>query len=177
MGITARTVLHGIDESGLSSKKPANPNHASLFWQEDVLHHEVYDQGLGKWLPVEFLRFKYDVSGGDSGATGTKTLTALPAGIIILDGIIDVITTFTSANDSATIALKAKSTGDLVSAIAISDSSNPWDAGLHAIVPDGTVTNAIKIATDGNIVLTVGTQAVTAGKLYGFLRFVRSLTT
>src|SRR5678809_1100409 len=72
-----------------------------------------------------------------SATTGERTIAAhglgvyLPTKAIIINAWVDVVTTFTSATDAATIALKVEGTGDLTAAIAISDASNVWDAGVH----------------------------------------------
>ncbi len=58
-----------------------------------------------------------------------------------------------------------------MAAIAINDVSNPWDAGLQAIIPDGTDTNAIKLTDDREIAITVAVQALTAGKFHVLLRY------
>ena len=56
----------------------------------------------------------------------------LPAKAVITRAWIDVVETFASAGaDAGTIALHAQSAGDIVAAIAISDSSNVWDAGIR----------------------------------------------
>lgn len=134
----------------------------------------------------------YDVSGGDSGTVAAHGLGIyLPTKAIVTKAWVDVVTTFTDgASDTATIALKIEGTGDLVAAIAISDSTNPWDAGLH----DTKVNN---FALDGNsltqvamaaaraatmikttaireITATVATAALTAGKMNVFVEYVIS---
>lgn len=70
--------------------------------------------------------------------TDISTVAAHALPVIIPDNAVvtkvwyDVVTTFTSATDSATIALHLQSAGDIVAAIAISDATNPWDAGVHS---------------------------------------------
>lgn len=115
----------------------------------------------------------------------------LPAKAIIINAWVDVVTTFTSAADSATIAIKAEGTGDLVAGIAISDASNVWDAGLHGLLPgsyaeatvsgDTAILDAarkaasfIKTTVEREIIVTVGVQALTAGKMNIFVEYVLS---
>src|SRR5688572_9982316 len=73
-----------------------------------------------------------------SANTGERTIAAhglgvyLPDNAIITRAWVDVVTTFTSAGaDAGTIALHAQAANDIVAAIAISDASNVWDAGIH----------------------------------------------
>lgn len=76
---------------------------------------------------------------------GDVILGHLPDGFIITDGFYQVTTTFASPTgpDNATIALGAVANGDLVAAIAISDASNVWDAGLR-----GTLVTAPNLGAD-----------------------------
>ena len=62
----------------------------------------------------------------------------------------------------------------MVAAIAISDGGNPWDAGLQDVVPDLSAANAIKTTVEREVTLTIAVEAVTAGKLRGWLRYVLS---
>lgn len=123
-----------------------------------------------------------------SANTGERSIGAhglgvyLPDNAIVLSAWVDVITTFTSAGaDAGTIALHAQSANDIVAAIAISDASNVWDAGLHgskvgAFALDGNALTQIamgaaqsasmlKLTAEREITATVATQALTAGKL------------
>src|SRR5690348_3842184 len=83
----------------------------------------------------------FDTAGTDSSGAANTTIAAhglgvyIPSKAIITKAWVDVVTTFTSATDAATIALKVQSANDLVAAIAISDASNVWDAGLHGALP------------------------------------------
>lgn len=103
---------------------------------------------------------------------GTYTLgLKLPAGAIVLQGLVDVVTTFTSATDAATIALRIQSANDLVSAIAISNGANPWDAGLKATVPVDTAATAIKLTAEREVQAVVAVETLTAGKLRVYVRY------
>jgi hypothetical protein len=57
---------------------------------------------------------------------------------------IDVLTTFQSNTDAATIAIQVEGANDIVTAVAISDGANPWDAGLHDVKPVNTALTAVK---------------------------------
>lgn len=123
---------------------------------------------------VRVARATYDFAehGGAIGNIGLGV--TLPDNAVILDGVVDVITTLTSATDAATVAVQAEAPNDIVAAIAISDVSNPWDAGRKAIVPDGTAANSKKTTQSREITAVVGAEAVTAGKFVVFLRYVVS---
>lgn len=126
---------------------------------------------------VRVARFTFN----PTATAGMRTIAAhglgvtLPAKAIILDGVIDVITTFVSAGaDAGTIAISVEGAGDIVVAIAISNGANPWDAGRQAIVPLNSAATAVKTTVAREVTATVAVQALTAGKLVGFLRYVVS---
>lgn len=121
---------------------------------------------------------------------GVVDLGVLPNKFVITDAWVDVTTTYTSTdgstpgNDAGTLALSTgQSANDLVSAIAISDSSNVWDAGFHGTLrTDGnfgadaahdTALEVIaihagaklKLTADRIATLTFATETATAGAL------------
>lgn len=123
-------------------------------------------------------RFTFDPSAN----AGERTIAAhglgvtIPDNAIILGGGVEILTTFASADDSGTIALHIQSANDLITATAIS-SGTFWDAVAYkGIVPTalelGGVATAIKLSAAREITATVGTQALTAGKLVGWLIYV-----
>lgn len=171
--MTARTVLNGIDTSAPShAKLPALGNQGSEVYVDNLRARCVYDDGARKWLPEEYIPFVYDFA-VHGGAVGNLDLgITVPAGTIILDGIYDVVTPLTSGG-AATVALKVEAANDVLAAAAINTAGT---AGLHAIVPDGTAAKAIKATQDRKVTLAVAVAALTAGKLYGYLRCVRGLT-
>jgi hypothetical protein len=134
----------------------------------------------------------YDVTGGDSGTIAAHGLGVyIPTKAIITNAWVDVVTTFTSATDAATIALKVESANDLTAAIAISNASNVWDAGVHGCLPgsyaeatvagDTAVLDAarkaasyIKTTAVREITATVAVEALTAGKMNVYLEYVLS---
>ncbi len=77
-----------------------------------------------------------DFGATDAGElkTGTYGLGFyVPDNAIITHAWYDVLTTFTTAGaDAGTLALQANAADDLVAALAVSDASNIWDAGLHS---------------------------------------------
>ena len=91
-----------------------------------------------------------------------------------------MITTFTSATDAGTIAVAAQSAGDIRAAIAISNGTNVWDAGVTGSIVgnaalDGNARTAIaagaaeaaaviKCTAERELVATVAVEVLTAGK-------------
>jgi len=136
----------------------------------------------------------YDVSGGDSGATAAHGLGVyIPDNAVITRVLVDVVTTFTDGDtDAATIALHVQSANDIVSAIAISDSSNVWDAGIHGskigfpnFGADAAHDSALEVAAlfagsmlkttaVREITATVATAALTAGKMNVYVEYLIS---
>lgn len=133
----------------------------------------------------------FDPSGNTAQrATGAHGLGVyIPDNAIITKAWYDVITTFTSADDSATIALHVQSAGDIQAAVAIS-TGTPYDAGLHASLlgfpnlgADAAHDSAaevgalymgvsLKMTAERELVATVATQALTAGKLVLYVEYV-----
>lgn len=135
-----------------------------------------------------------------SANTGERTIAAHGLGVYIPDNAVvtnvfyDVVTTFTSATDAATIALHLQSAGDLVAAIAISDATNVFDAGLHGTLTAGTTTlteaapntrtqivhaadiaaGYIKMTAEREVTVTVAVEALTAGKMNIYIEYVIS---
>lgn len=134
-----------------------------------------------------------------SANTGERTIAAHGLGVYLPDNAIvtrawyDVVTTFTSAGaDAGTIALKVQGANDLVSAIAISDGTNIWDAGAHGCLPLAPNLGAdaahdsqlevvalmsalqIKLTAERELTATVAGQALTAGKLVLYVEYVIS---
>ncbi len=93
----------------------------------------------------------------------------LPAGAIIKQGWIDIITAFTSTSNDGTIALNANSAGDLLVAVDADTLS-----GVSTLVPIGTAGTMVKTTADRTIQYTVATHAILTGKAHVFLEFVLS---
>lgn len=115
-----------------------------------------------------------------SAVAGMRTIAAhglgvtIPDNAIIVGGFIEVLTTFTSATDAATIAIHAQSANDIRSAVAISTGTS-WDAGMQAIIPKANTpeTTGIKLTAAREITATVAVEALTAGKATVFIYFVQ----
>lgn len=128
--------------------------------------------GANKKLMFAKATYDFAVHGGAIGAIGLGVF--IPANAIIVDSLIQVITTCKTADaDAGTMAISVLNANDIVSAIAVSDASNPWDAGLHAGVPVGSAATSIALSTTAKeITATIATKAFTAGKFNVFLQYV-----
>lgn len=136
----------------------------------------------------------YDVTGGDSGASGAHGLGVyIPSKAIITKAWVDVVTTFTDgASDTATIALHVQAANDIVSALAIADATNVWDAGVHGskigfpnFGADAAHDSALEVAAlfagsylkmtaVREITATVAIADLTAGKMNVYVEYVLS---
>lgn len=134
-------------------------------------------------------RIVFDTAGTDSAGVSNKTVAShgtgviLPKNAVITNAYYRVNTTFTSADDSATIALTSgQGAGDLKAAIAISDASNVWDAGIRGCLPgsyaertvagDTAILDAaskagsyIGLTANREVAVVVAVQALVSGKL------------
>jgi hypothetical protein len=120
-------------------------------------------------LPSDkILRATYDFA-VHGGAVGSISLPlTVPSGVIVSDGMLDVITAPTSGG-SATVAVQLNAADDIVAAAAISGA--PWSTtGLKNIVPVGTAATAVKTTASRTLTAVVGTAALTAGKFDVYLR-------
>lgn len=112
-------------------------------------------------------------------ATGGKAIGAyslgltIPKGAHVTKAYYKVLTTFTSATDAATIALKVVSANDVVSAVAIVTAGDVWDAGGCVVcIPTGSMGNELAATTaDTDVTATVAVEALTAGKLVLFVEW------
>lgn len=141
-------------------------------------------------------RAVFDTAGTDSAGVANTTAAAhklgvfLPQGAVVTNAYYLVNTTFTSASDSATIALSTGvGAGDLKAAIAIATTGDVWDAGVHGCLPgsfaEATVAGDTAIldaarkaasyisvgATAVELVATVAVDVLTAGKLTLYVEY------
>lgn len=143
---------------------------------------------------VQLARATFD----PSATAGDRTIAAHALGVTIPDKAIilrtwfDVVTTFTSATDAGTIALSINAANDVVSALAISDGRNMFDAGIHAgllgfpnlgadaahdtAIEVGALFAGVALKTTAarEITATVAVEALTAGKMVIFVEYVVS---
>lgn len=168
----------------------------------------------GDLIPVELMPATYWITGAVADGHGAKLVAratfnpsavagqraiaahglgvTLPINAILEKAYVDVITTFTSATDAGTIAIHAQGAGDIIAAIAISDGTNVWDAGIHgskigfpALGADAAHDTAVEVAAlftgtylkltaARELTVTVAVEALTAGKLILFVEYVIS---
>lgn len=125
----------------------------------DIIGQELLDKS--KWLYTNktfAVKAQFDASAGAAiGAHGLGV--TIPGNAIIVRTFYDVLDTFTSAGDLATIALHAEAADDIIAAVAIGAATD-WDAGLHDGLQDGTMANAIKITADD---VSIAGEVVGAG--------------
>lgn len=116
--------------------------------------------------------FDYDFAVSGDPAAGIAISTSyVPVGARVLGGWYEVLTTFTTAGaDGGTLALSLVGANDLVTAIAVSDASNPWDVDLTKRRPLKGI--ATTLTARKQVVITSATQLVTAGKLFGVVEWI-----
>lgn len=99
----------------------------------------------------------------------------MPIGAVITRFWYRVMTTFTSAADTATISVGfvTDDAAGLLAAIAISDGTNPFDAGNRVGIQDDALGNfSERLTAARQFRFTVAVQALTAGRLIGFAEYV-----
>ena len=139
----------------------------------------------------------FDTAVNDSAGVSNKTIAAhglgvyLPDNAIVVSAWFDVVTTFTTAgSDAGTIALKVQGANDLSSTLAVDDDRDMFDAGMHACLPDAIALDGnsmtaiemaaakaatwIKLTDERELIATVATQALTAGKLVLYVSYIVS---
>ncbi len=119
--------------------------------------------------------WSYAYSGGAASTSYTfknewlsENLT-LPAGAIIKECFFDVVQAVGSSTGSGKFSLDANATADLKAAAFANSYS-----GRVACIPTGAIASAIKLTASRNIQLTVGSEALTSGKINLFLQYVLS---
>lgn len=120
--------------------------------------------------------YDFSVDGGTQGTIGSGV--TLPDNAIITSCWYDVTVQFTSADDTATIAINIPTDGDVQAAVAIGDGANPYDPGLSLCDTKGTDNDSpatfLKTTAAREISWVIAVQDVTAGKLQLFLEYVIS---
>jgi hypothetical protein len=173
----------------------ANGQGASLIGLEDPLGYVVGTTGEAGI--VEVATVTSDVAGAVDGLhavkvahatfdpsanSGHRTIGAhtlgvtIPAKGIVKRAYYQVVTTCADgASDNATLAISVEGANDIVTAIAISDVTNVWDAGFHDAKPDGTAAHFVQASVARLVTVTVAVHELTAGKVIVFLEYVMGL--
>jgi len=146
-----------------------------------LVHALNYNQGYGQ---LQIAMFTFDTAGVDSSAVSNKTVAAHPTGVtipanaIVCGGFFEVNTAFTSAASTATIAIHVQSANDIQTAAAVSGAPGST-TGIKAITPKANTpeSTGIKLTAAREITVTVAVQALTAGKLTGYLYYLPGVAT
>jgi hypothetical protein len=126
--------------------------------------------------------FTFDSAGQDSAGEDNLGVGAhgvgveLPDFAIIVGGFVDVNTAFDSVAHTATIAIHVVSANDIITAAAVS--GEPWSTiGRKAIKPKANTPESTSVKTEevSEITVTVGVQALSVGKLTGYLYYVEGV--
>lgn len=117
--------------------------------------------------------YDFAVNGGAQGTIALTGSPTIPNNALVYVESYRVVSTLTSATDAATVALQLPTDGVLTTAIAISDGSNPWDAGVFSRIAGGLATPLTKLTTAARVpsLLVAGGENLTAGKIIFQLRY------
>lgn len=134
-------------------------------------------EGLGNLLSQKrgVLKCTYDfaVQGGAVGSykllDSNGNAAKLPAGAIITQVYLHIVTAFVSTSNDGTISLGANTAVDLLAAVDADTLS-----GISAGVPVGTAGTMVRCTAERQITLAVAVHAMTAGKANFFVEFVIS---
>jgi hypothetical protein len=158
--------------TGAGWLKDVNDNFAAIAPVDTVV-------GLGV---LRVARFVFDTAGTDSAGVSNKTAAAHPTGVtlpihaIVVGGFFDVNTAFDSAASTAEIAIHVVGANDVQTAAAVSGA--PYSTvGRKAIVPKANTpeSTSLKCTAASEITCTVTVQALTVGKLTGYLYYVEGI--
>ena len=137
-------------------------------WLKDV--NDNFDS-LASLSGLHITKFTFDTAANDAASTpaSNKTVAAHPLAVkipdnaIVILGFVDVIAAVTS-NDDATVAIHLANANDLLAA------TGKANLTLAAQLPMAAVIAApIKLSAEKAITVTVGTAALTAGKIDGYI--------
>jgi hypothetical protein len=166
-------VTHGRDQSGTTAQRPdLGAEEAGFVYFDTTLGIPVTWSGSAWSIGTAMALATYDfaVNGGLIGTIGLGVV--VPAKAIIWDGFVDVLTTFESDDsDAGTVALQVEAANDIITAIAISNGTDPWDAGLKNVKSVGTAATAVKTTVARQVSLVVAVENLLAGKLVVGLRY------
>ena len=137
-------------------------------WLKDV--NDNFDS-LASLSGLHITKFTFDTAANDAASTpaSNKTVAAHPLAVtipdnaIVISGFVDVIAAVTS-NSDATVAIHLANANDLLAA------TGKANLTLAAQLPMAAVIAApIKLSAEKAITVTIGTAALTAGKIDGYI--------
>ena len=120
------------------------------------------------------LTYDFDVDGGALGehvlrGLDGSTSGTLPDNAIVQQGVIDVLTTLTSATNNSNLSVTMQTASDLKALTDISLLTS-----LQAMVPVDSAATMIKLTAARTVSLWVVSEGLTAGKLNILLRYILS---
>jgi hypothetical protein len=131
-----------------------------------------YTGGYPTGTGTKFIRGRYDFA-VDGGAISTIAITGpdkIPAGAIILGGLVEVDTAVTSGG-AATLAVQVEAAGDIVAAAAVSGA--PWSTtGRKSVIPAFTGATSVKTTAVRDISVVIAAATLTAGAVDVFLVYI-----
>ena len=140
-------------------------------WLKDV--NDNFDS-LASLSGLHITKFTFDTAANDAASTpaSNKTVAAHPLAVtipdnaIVISGFVDVIAAVTS-NGDATVAIHLANANDLLAA------TGKANLTLAAQLPMAAVIAApIKLTAEKAVTVTVGTAALTAGKIDGYIVWI-----
>ena len=171
-GVSKVTELH-IGATGAETQVTATG--AELNLVDGFVAPAAKGVSLKKLVTIPFLYSDQSGSGAwDSSVT-------IPDNCIITRAWYDVAVTFGGdGDDSSTIAISVEGANDIISALAINNGSNIWDAGLHDAIPQGDdPATFVKTSAARNVTITVAINATDTaldqGSMMLFLEYVQSI--
>ena len=128
----------------------------------------MQEHGLESSKSVAYFEFDFATHGGAVSAITVAGSRPIPSGAVITSGVIHVKTAATSGG-SATVAIHALSSEDILAATAVASLSLN---ALLDVVPDGAIANMIRATSNITaLTFTVATAALTAGKIVVALEY------
>ena len=144
-------------------------------WLKDVNDNfDTVETAITKIEGLNVTKFTFDTAAKDAASTpaSNKTVGAHPLAVkipdnaIVIMGFVDVIAAVTS-DDAATVAIHLASANDLLAA------TGKANLTLAAQLPMAAVIAApIKLTAEKAVTVTVGTAALTAGKIDGYIFWI-----
>ncbi len=140
-------------------------------WLKDA--NDNFDS-LASLSGLHITKFTFDTAANDAASTpaSNKTVAAHPLAVtipdnaIVISGFVDVIAAVTS-NGDATVAIHLANANDLLAATGKANLTLAAQLPMAAVI-----TTPIKLAAEKAVTVTVGTAALTAGKIDGYIVWI-----
>jgi len=144
-------------------------------WLKDVNDNfDTVETAITKIEGLNVTKFTFDTAANDAASTpaSNKTVGAHPLAVtipdnaIVISGFVDVIAAVTS-NGDATVAIHLVDANDLLTATGKANLTLAAQLPMAAVI-----TTPIKLAAEKAVTVTVGTAALTAGKIDGYIIWI-----